>query len=172
MKGVDRCRTHGGRVRLVRMNGRRSIYSQKAKGKFKDLMDRLRDQSPEERADLSDEVDVMRSVAERAVSVFQRACFPEDGDKEVKDGTKLMAIKVVQDALSQVGALVEKAARIASLSEDILNPKQVQHIFDQLTCILRSRLEAEHSAELGEILADIDDIRVMSSEQSVSVTVG
>lgn len=154
------------------MNSRRSIYTQKAKGKFKDLMDRLKEQSPEERADLSNEVDVMRSVAERAVSLFQRACFPEEGDKKVEEGTKLIAIKIVQEALSQVGALVEKAARIASLNEDILNPKQVQHIFDQLTCILRRRLEEDHPAELSAIISDIDDIRVMSSEQSVSVTVG
>lgn len=170
IKGSDRCRTHGGRKRML--YSKRSIYTARAKGRFKEILEKLSEQSPDERINLADEVDVMRITAEQAVNLFQKACFNEDSTKKVSSQSKALAIGLVQSALASVGSLVEKAAKVAALSDQSINPKQVQFIFDQLTEILRKRLEEHNPEALDAILTDMDEIRVQSREQSLSVIVG
>lgn len=170
MKGTNKCRTHGGRRRLAYLG--KSIYSQKVKGKLKDLLEEAHEQSSDERIDLSAEVDVMRTVATQAVQIFQIACFPEEGDKRLSEETKLAAFSMVQNTLKEVGALVEKCAKVAALSETILNPNQVQFVFDQLSNILRRNLEEENLELYEKIIIEMDEIKIMSKQQSVNIVLG
>lgn len=170
VKGAKRCRTHGGRRRMTHLG--KSIYTKRAKGKFKELISEMEQLSTEDRIDLSAEVDVMRTVASRSVLLFQRACFPEEDETKMSFDTKIAAISLVQNTLKEVGVMVEKCAKVAMLSSTILNPQQVQFIFDQLTAILTRLLKEDHGEILTSILNEMDNIKLISKEQSVNVILG
>lgn len=169
MLGTDVCKTHGGKRKLLYEG--KSIYSRRAKGQLKELLTQLEEQDQDERIDLTAEVDVMRTVAIKAVSLFQIACFPRDDDKELSEATKLAAFTMVQNTLKEVGALVEKCAKVAVLSEQILNPQQIQFIFNQLSEILRRNLEEDNLELFEKIISEMDEIKLISKQQSVTVII-
>lgn len=157
VKGSRFCKKHGGhmggRKRLATMG----LYSNRAGDKLKKILKDIREETGDERMSLAEEVDVSRALCQKAVHIFEVTCVESAADTSVAQ--KDIAISCLKEALTHVGQMVERHAKVLALSESVFDPDQIDWIIGTFKQILNKRLEDEPML-LKMIMADIDGITV------------
>lgn len=148
------------------------LYSYRASKKLTDLLDRAREGGDPERLSLAEEVDVARTLCERAIRLFDGACLGEQADK-VSTSLKHASIKNVQESLKVVADLVQAYAKMMLVSDDVFNATQVEYLMKGITEVLAEVLEDEPS-KVEAILEGLGKLFSADKKASrqVSITIG
>lgn len=148
--------------KFCRRGSRREVplYRSALQGKLVDVLQQIEEQTAD-RVDLTEEINVARAVCERAICLFEKACFPkntETNGKGASETSKLFAMKITQDALTHVAVLVEKHAKVQALSA--LTPEHLDKYSGDIARILHDALMPENAALYGDIIQRIENIEL------------
>jgi len=134
------------------------FYSNRAGAKLKDLLEQVRNETGEDRLNLAEEVDVSRALCDKAVHIFDICCI-QNAEQTTVD-QKNVALSCLKDALTHVGQMVERHAKVLTLSDSIFDPGQVAWVVETVQKILKTHLEDEYPMLLKQILVEFDRIKV------------
>ena len=129
LKGRNYCKLHGGQQPLYEVG----YYSRNAGKRLADKLDALASMDPDERNSLTEEIDLNRLLAERALKAFEATHY---GDKEVSEKLKALAAQNLRDALQDVTEVVAKSAIIRSRSAEVVGIEDLGFIIHQIKKIL------------------------------------
>lgn len=156
------CHFHGGKAptgrRLKWKRGRVSAYYSKHLGKsLAAAFDAQLRRAPSELLSLYEEIGVMRVAATQALALASVAF----DNPQAGAASKAAAAQLVMDAMSQVAGLVERAAKIESMSEDKISIKSGIRLIDQIIRILHDVLGDENNDVIKLISEKINaEVRV------------
>lgn len=146
---------------------RKSFYTTHATKKFRETLQEYQEQEAD-RLSLESEIDVARTLAERAIFCFDQTHF---GEKEASfsDEIKATARAAVQRALENVSSLIERHAKVAALSKGTFNPEQVDQIFMQILRIIDRHVVDPKEQDL--IRREIEGIRTTSKSEGKTIQI-
>tara|TARA_R100000152_G_C6769237_1_gene195002 strand:+ start:403 stop:900 length:498 start_codon:yes stop_codon:yes gene_type:complete len=122
-----------------------SWYTRRAGQKLKDALTELKEQSPDERHSLADEIDLARLLAERSVRIYDATVIEGQGS----DDLKASATAGLRASLNHVTDVVSKAARVHAVSNAVIELEHIDYIVQQV-----NRIIEEEVADVDKALAD------------------
>lgn len=153
------CRFHGGKSPLLAKQN----MGRYAKSVSKPLAEKLRElagEGPDERADLSDEVDASRLIVERSLKIYDLVVVQGRINK-TEDSTpeqKALAINGLRSALDSTASLVEKLARVNNMMKDKVTVDQIGFVVAQIGKALEEEVEDPKIRE--RVLSKIKSIQI------------
>lgn len=141
LRGIDRCQWHGGRQaqRGVRIHHLPRFYSKILGPTLSTAVEELLGVSPAEQTAVFEELALMRVAASESIKLYAAACSSE------KSETRIAAAGLMQDALKEVVAIAESAARIEAAGKDKLSIHGLQHVVNQLIRLMYDACGDDHS---------------------------
>lgn len=152
-KGSHFCKAHGGYNRHYHRP-----LNWYARGTTQQLADRLKElagQGPDERMSLSQEIDLARELAKKALDLYDLAHY---GEKEQDENLRIASREHLKTALDGVADLVGRAARAQSLSASVISIQHIEHLAAQFTKILETHVLDEQI--LACCLRDLEQVKL------------
>lgn len=179
LRGKDYCKWHGGRAQLVKRRRPMSIYSRRATGKLKDVLEELA-ANPDERMSLSGEIDVARSMALKAFDLLNAATNGKSKKKKeegaegngVTEKSKTAAMRLMQQSLKDLSSLIDKQAKVTALLDRTLDVEQIGFIREQIIQILENRIEQEHPELHALVVQDLEKNLKLAPKSQVNINIG
>lgn len=154
--GSQYCQFHGGRRPLT--YNKMGIYSKRASAKLKQKLEELQELTADERIDLSEEIDVARVLAERAINMYDEMVIQEKGDAR----SKASAAMVLKDALRHVSELVAQHARVQAIAADKVSVHNLKWIADQVCKIIKEEIPDIQLQD--RLIGRIEEMKLVSDE--------
>ena len=133
-----------------------SWYTRRAGQKLKDAISELKEQSPDERHSLADEIDLARLIAERSVRIYDATVIEGQGS----DDLKAAATAGLRGALNHVTDIVSKAARVHSVSSSVIELEHIDYVVQQVNRIIEEQVTDVDKALADRIVEAIANIKL------------
>lgn len=99
----------------------------------------LQSEKPQQRHSLEEEVDVARAIAERALLTFDQVCIREADKASVT--AKSLVVQMAREAMTHVSDVVLKAAKVRSISREVVDVELLGWLTREVEKILSRRFE-------------------------------
>lgn len=158
-RGSDYCRTHGKRRQFYRKTVT-GFYSKFAGPTLRQRLLELEKLETDQRFDVSEEVDLARVIAERAVRLFEKICLePTNGNGRVAPPEmKIAATVAARDAMTHVTQVVERAVKLRHMNGAYVSVESIDFVVAQVCGTIAKIVEpkdAELAAELAKAVREI-----------------
>lgn len=147
-----------------------SYYSKATGPILREKLAELARLSPDERHSLQGEIDLSRTMAERALRLYEAACFPDESKQEVdpktgkikaaSEGAKAASQQNLVEALNFVGNLVSRASKVHAVNTATVDVEQLEYIVLQVTRIIEEEVADYDKAMADRVVERMRDIRM------------
>lgn len=135
------------------------FYSKHAGPKLKQLMEAAAD-GGKDRLSLDEEIDLTRTLALRAIQLYEVACLDETQSAKTSVDQKAAAIAGARNAMSHVADLVTKAAKIRALDANLAVAPAVDFVVQQVLKAIEEEIVPSDKELADRVIARIDEIRL------------
>lgn len=132
-------------------------YSRNAGAKLNDKLNELAELSPDDRHALTEEIDIMRLLCERSLTIFEKTCIDPPQGLEVKPELRRLATEGLRSSLQDVADIISKASVVRSKLEGVVAIEDFGYILHQVKRVLHEELSEK---ECATVTARLDDIRL------------
>tara|TARA_R110002096_G_C14661938_1_gene728472 strand:- start:62393 stop:63148 length:756 start_codon:yes stop_codon:yes gene_type:complete len=170
LKERNYCTRHGGSQRRYKKSvAARRWYSKHAGDALRGKLDEMRDAPPDERISLESEIDMARVLAIQSVAIFDKVCVQnETGTSTHEQAAVLRAQATIacRDAMAFVAGIVDKAARVRSVSDGTIDVELVGYIVHQVQAVIERHITPLEGGKalVDKIAEDLNDIRMPSAQ--------
>lgn len=143
LRGLDYCRRHGSTRKRHTPKAVANWYSKYAGPLLRDKLEEMRAAPPDQRVALESEIDMARVLAAQTIACFDKICVQGEvgsADETTAQLMRAQATVAARDAMSFVAGIVDKAARVRSLSEGTIDLELVNYIIVQVQKIIEQRI--------------------------------
>ncbi len=164
--GRSYCRQHGGTQERLKTNvAARRWYSKHAGSALRAKLDEMSNAPPDERISLESEIDVARVLAVQSIACFDKICVQGEtgtADEETAMVMKAQATVAAREAMSFVAGIVDKAAKVRSVSQGTIDLELVGYIVHQVQSVIERHIVPlkDGHALCDRIVADLNAIRM------------
>ena len=123
----------------------------------------MQDAPPDERISLESEIDVARVLAVASIACFDKVCVQGDtgtADEETAQVMKAQATVAAREAMIFVAGIVDKAAKVRSLSQGTIDIELVGYIIHQVQAVIERHVTPVDKSLVDRIVADLNLIRM------------
>lgn len=160
IKGRRFCRFHGGKQPLISM-GSKGRYASQVSTALGEKLAKMAEEPDDERLSLAEEVDVARVLTSRALKIYDLAINGRGADgQEASEEIRQAAAQGLNQALEATSRLVERFAKVNTLTSGFITAKQIGFLVAQFNKIIADEIQDEEvrnriAAKIREI--DIPD---------------
>ncbi len=170
--GRDYCGRCGKGRSLWKPKVARGWYSKYAGDALSAKLEEMRSAPPDERISLESEIDVARVLAAQTLQIFDLVVVQGEvgtADEETARVMKAQASIALRDAMSFVAGIIDKAARVRTLSEGTIDVELVGYIVHQVQKVIEKRVVAlpNGRAICDLIVEDMQGIKMPQTQHTM-----
>lgn len=126
--------------------------------KLKDLLTQVAEE-PDQRASLSEEVDLSRVLALEYVRSYEKVIAAEEKGETIPAEVKALAIEGMKQALGFVKEMVVSFAKVRSLSDATMDVEVAGHLVEELRRIIDDVL-SDHPDLYKKVCSRLDEVKL------------
>ena len=168
--GSEYCNWHGGRFKnrgIDKGHQKKDMgyYSRNVSLTLREKLEELERMSPEERFSLAEEIDLARTMASKALQLYDLAFH---GETEVDEKSKSTAYSLMQDALKFVADIVKKAAEAKKIHESTVDFEQVAYLTRAITKIVQEEIADVDRSMADRVVERLNAIKIPERKSNVT----